>query len=41
MPGQDITEEYDTAKEYVREKFEENPDLAESDTTRAEERGRI
>jgi len=32
MPGQDITEEYDTAKEYVREKFEENPDLAESDT---------
>lgn len=30
--GTDIKQEYDTAKEYVREKFEENPDLAESDT---------
>lgn len=32
MVGQDITKEYETAKDYVREKFEEDPDLANSDT---------
>lgn len=32
MPGTDITKEYQSSKEYVREKFEEDPDLAESDT---------
>lgn len=32
MPGTDIIEEYDTAKDYVREKFEEDPKLANSDT---------
>lgn len=28
----DPTEEYETTKEYIRQKFEENPELTESDT---------
>jgi len=32
MPGTPVTEEYETAKDFIREKFEENPELVESDT---------
>lgn len=32
MNGEDILEEYETTKEYIREKFDEDPDLTESDT---------
>lgn len=34
MPGQDITEKYESDKEMVRKKFEQNHDLIEKDPTK-------